>query len=178
MPLDRAGTQEHARGDFGIGQPVSCEPGDLGLLRREQTGGLCGSGAYLLSDRCEFTGGAVGEGPHPHPDEQFVGGSQLIACVAASILTTQPFAVEQTGAREFAANPRGRQEFDGLAILGFGLCALTVLVACAHGMEGRPRQRLLRWTIITVAFTIALLLLSVFAGPDGYHVEDPQWPLQ
>jgi len=59
-----------------------------------------------------------------------------------------------------------------------GLCALTALVACGHGMEGRSRQRLLRWTIITATITISLLLLSVFAGPDGYHAEDPQWPLQ
>lgn len=59
-----------------------------------------------------------------------------------------------------------------------GLCALTALVACGHGMEGRSRQRLLRWTIVMGLITVALLLLSVFAGPDGYHVEDPSWPLK
>jgi hypothetical protein len=59
-----------------------------------------------------------------------------------------------------------------------GLCALTALVACGHGTEGQSRRRLLRWLIVTGAVTVALLLLSVVIGPDGYHVEDPSWPLR
>ena len=60
-------------------------------------------------------------------------GAQLLACVDAPVLTTQPLAVEQTGAGELAAEARAAEPLDRLAVEPLRGIALA---------QQRPRARL------------------------------------
>jgi hypothetical protein len=57
-----------------------------------------------------------------------------------------------------------------------GLCALGVLVACAHGMDAPARRRLAPWVVGTLAVTLAALGLAAFAGDPGHYAPwRPEW---
>ena len=53
-----------------------------------------------------------------------------------------------------------------------GLCGLAVIAACAHGSAGELRRKQVRWAIVLGVFTLAVLLVGTFTGPEGYFSWD------
>src|SRR5260370_10447436 len=124
MPFDGAGAEEQLGADLRIRQPVTCEPGDLHLLRGELVARPDRALAHGLTRRQQLATAALSERLHAHRGEPFVGGAQFLACVRAALLTPQPLAVQevsadQRGAHASATEPLTRLAVEALARLAF-----------------------------------------------------------
>ena len=99
--LDGARADEQLGGDLRVGVPLGREPGDLRLLRGELVDRLDGTFAHRLAGGRKLTLSALGERSRAHSAEHLVGRAQLLARVDATVLTTQPLAVQKAAAAEF-----------------------------------------------------------------------------
>src|SRR6266446_6618392 len=119
VPFDRARAEEELRADLLICLRVRGEPRDLLLLRGEQAACLVAAFAHFLAGGEQLAAGALGECLGAEADEQLIRGAELFARVHPSVLTPQPFAVDQVRAGELrpergAAEPSDRLEIQGL----------------------------------------------------------------
>ena len=114
MPFDRPRAEEQPGADLRIRKPVTCEPRDLLLLRRQLTARLVASLAHLLAGREQLPARTLGERLHAHGDEQVVCRSQLLACIDASSDAAQPLSVEEMGSGEVRTEPRAAEQLDRL----------------------------------------------------------------
>jgi hypothetical protein len=78
----------------------------------------------MLAGCFQLDAGAFGERLHPEIGEVVIRRSQVLACVEASALTPQPFAVEEVGAGEIDAHAGSAEALDRL---GVQIRRLTVL---------------------------------------------------
>src|SRR6266853_1285463 len=116
VPLDRARAEEEMPADVLIGLPARGEPRDLLLLRGELAACLVTPFAHLLARRKQLAAGALGECVGAEADEQLIRGAELHARVHPSVLTPQPFAVDQVRAGELRPERRAAQPSDRLEI--------------------------------------------------------------
>jgi hypothetical protein len=105
---------------------------DLRLLRGELVERVHGPLAGALACGLQLGPGALGERLHPEVGEEVVGDPQLLACVKASALASQPLTVEQMSPREVQKQACGLQTGDRLAVKRLG---------CFPSIEECPRAR-------------------------------------
>src|SRR2546425_9287920 len=98
--LDRPRADEQSSADLRVGVAVTREQCDLPLLGCEVRGRLDGPLARVLSRRSQLAFGAVGTGSSAHGREHLVRSSEMLARLEPAALSTQPFPIEQVGARE------------------------------------------------------------------------------
>src|SRR5262249_41555705 len=91
-------------------------PSDLGLLRGEDVACLLGAFAGSLACGQQLATGTLSECFGPEAAEHLVCGAQLMTCVHAATLASEPLAVEQTGPGELDANPGALQPLDRFAV--------------------------------------------------------------
>jgi len=137
VPLDRARGQEQPGADLRIGQAVTRQPGNAGLLRGQRGDGLDVALAHGLAGGGQLPARAFGERLHADRVEHREGDTQLRAGVHPAVLPAQPFPVEQVGAGQFRAYPRPAQPVDRLAVAGLGRCSLAQQRAAARLDAGR-----------------------------------------
>ena len=114
--LDRARADEQLRGDLAVRVSLRHEARDLRLLRRQLTQGVDGAFASVLAGRLQLDARALGERLHAEVGEEAVGRPQLPACINASALTSQPFAVEEVSTSEIDGHPSSTESVDRLDV--------------------------------------------------------------
>jgi hypothetical protein len=95
--MHRSRTDEQLGADLGVGEAVTGQMGDLGLLGGEDLAGVQGVLADGLAGGRELAPGALGERLGTDAAERVVGVAKLLPRVHAPVLPTQPFAVHQPG---------------------------------------------------------------------------------
>src|SRR5215831_19070901 len=103
MPLHRARAEEKPRSDLRVGEPVARELGDLALLGGQVVPRLDRPPAHPLAGRHQLYSGALGERLRPDRRERLVRRAELLTGIDTTILSAQPLAVEQLGARRLDA---------------------------------------------------------------------------
>ena len=120
--------------------PWAARRATCAFLRRELVEGVDGAFADGFSGGGEFAAGAFGERVSADLSEHLVGGAELLACVDAAVFAAQPFAVEESAAREFECCAAVGEPFDRLAGRG------TRRRSAAHGSAPGSRAPIrCRW---------------------------------
>jgi len=123
--LDGSGTDEQAGADLGVGEPLSRQPGDAGLLGRELPGNLRCSVAHCLSGGQQLPTSPFGEARHSHGAEHLVRGPELLAGIRAGVLAAQPLAVQQAGTGVVGPDARAAQELDSRTVVRVGFLPVS-----------------------------------------------------
>src|SRR5919106_1305517 len=118
--LHRSRADEQLRADLGVGEAVAGETCDLSLVRCEQAARLVGARAGGLAGCRELATGALRKPLGSEAAERVVGGTKLLARVQASVLATQPFAVQELGSGQVRGEAAAGQPLDRLLVEGFG----------------------------------------------------------
>jgi hypothetical protein len=92
-----SGADEELGADLGVGLALCRQPGDLRLLRCEDTARLHAAPPYRLARRLQLPAGPFGKRCGPEPARHVVGSPQVLAGVHAPLPATEPLAVEQMG---------------------------------------------------------------------------------
>ena len=105
----------------GLVAPAGGEASDLRLLRREVVAGLVDAFAGTRTGREQLDSGPVGEAVGAHRLEGVACRLELFAGVAAPLLSPEPLAVDQLGARELQPRAACLQLGDRLVVVGLGV---------------------------------------------------------
>jgi len=119
--LDRARADEKPSRDLPIGQPLSHQARDLGLLRSQLIERLGAPLAGVLAGRLELDAGALGERLDAGVGEKFVGDPQLLAGVEATATAPQPFAIQEMRPSQLDADARSSEPCYRFLIVRLGV---------------------------------------------------------
>ena len=111
--------------DFWVGSSLQSETGYLLLLGREVIARVLSSLADCLARRPQLMEGTFGERQHPDFSEHVVGAAELVSCIHAAVLATQPLTVEQVRTGVLGPERSPAEAFDGLAIVLFRCLAVA-----------------------------------------------------
>src|SRR6266550_507079 len=114
--LDRARTNEQLSGDLSVRVSVRHEARDLSLPRRQLTKGIDGASASVFAGSFQLDSCALGERFDVAVGEEVMRRPELLSCIDAPALTSQPLAVEQVGASEIHGHSRSTKSVDRLDI--------------------------------------------------------------
>jgi hypothetical protein len=107
---------EELGADLEVGVALCRQPGNLRLLRSEDTAGLHAAHPHGLARGLQLPAGPFGECCGPEPAEHVVGGSQMLACVHPPLPATEPLAVDQVRPAQLHPHTRSAEPFDCLAM--------------------------------------------------------------
>ena len=113
------------RRDLEVGAPVSCEPGDVRLLRSEIVAGTDVALADLLARRDQLPTRPFRERLGAHHDEHLVCGAQLTASIDSPVLPSQPLAVQKVRSGEFSSELRATQPLQRIQVIRLGILAFA-----------------------------------------------------
>ena len=131
--LDRTRADEQPGADLRVRQPIPGQPGHLRLLNGQRfagrtgwrAGGLGGALAGGLAGGQQLAAGPLGERLHPHRVQHLIGGTQLLARLAAAPLAAQPLTIEQMRTGQLRAEPGPAKVADRLPEAALGSLALA-----------------------------------------------------
>ena len=105
--------------------PVTGQPSNVSLLRRELAEGLDCALACLLPGSQKLAARALGEAVRPDAAEHLVGGTELFARIGATVLATQPLAIQEASAGKMNDDTAAGESLNRLAVERIGRPIVT-----------------------------------------------------